>query len=404
MIPHLCTELLLAIGDEIFPADQMALRAVCRDLRSAIEPLFFASTPIIMDLGRILRNVLETKEVATGVDYAGWSKFGRTLVIRSLSVHVLGGPASQAAWVEHHLRHFLKSFRDLRSVHWTLVDSDFTWAQIIVADVLKPVYLGDLHIVNKTSDTIPFSVLAPLSNVRNLCVEGTIDQTFVNWMEKIVKKKHNLEGLRLPSASEGYAALYKTLQKTETHLKGLSVRRSEDALISYLASYSGLEELRIDHALDDDQADLFLTTALQRHKDSLVVLICPGYIEGKWSFGRHNIKLISELRHLITLEMTINSKEMGFGAESGVDIVRSFLEMSTSMVALRNIAILAAISRSSGGCGNAIERGIASTQERIDSAVDRFAAASADPAIHEMAEIHHLRVKAYDRPSMWFRF
>ncbi|KAJ7436273.1 hypothetical protein B0H11DRAFT_1755033, partial [Mycena galericulata] len=105
--------------------------------------------------------------------------------------------------------------------------------------------------------------------------------------------------------------IWDTLHQKSVHLQRLWVPTSNWKLLRYLASYSGLEELTITRASEDDCADFFFDSVVPRHRESLLVLNCPGSYEGRWSFDRRNIILISRLQHLHTLEMTVNWEDVG---------------------------------------------------------------------------------------------
>ncbi|KAJ7483786.1 hypothetical protein B0H11DRAFT_1723184, partial [Mycena galericulata] len=105
--------------------------------------------------------------------------------------------------------------------------------------------------------------------------------------------------------------IWDTLRQKSIHLQRLWVPTSNWELVRYLASYSGLEELTTTRASEDDCADFFFDSVVPRHKESLLALSCPGHYEGRWSFGRRNIILISGLQHLHTLEMTVDSEDVG---------------------------------------------------------------------------------------------
>ncbi|KAJ7500079.1 hypothetical protein FB451DRAFT_989874, partial [Mycena latifolia] len=83
-------------------------------------------------------------------------------------------------------------------------------------------------------------------------------------------------------------------------------------LLGYLASYSGAECLVLDRPNAGDRcasnriADLFYNTALSATTSSLVELYCPAGFESRWSFGAHNVDVISRLHRLTRLTMSVN--------------------------------------------------------------------------------------------------
>jgi hypothetical protein len=101
----LCEDVLAEIGTHVSPfaspeaffnssqiskTEQRSLRAVCRDARQAIEPLFFAEAPIVLDIRqpRLEESLLHLDALASGK--TAWARFGRTLCICYLSPGVTG--------------------------------------------------------------------------------------------------------------------------------------------------------------------------------------------------------------------------------------------------------------------------------------------------------------------------
>ncbi|KAJ6549048.1 hypothetical protein DFH09DRAFT_883762, partial [Mycena vulgaris] len=81
-------------------------------------------------------------------------------------------------------------------------------------------------------------------------------------------------------------------------------------LLAYLASYSGLEHLTITSDTGKEALAHAFFNSLLQHKDSLLALICPAYHEGEWCLGPYNLDIISQLRALQSLEMSVNSYDI----------------------------------------------------------------------------------------------
>ncbi|KAJ7115188.1 hypothetical protein C8R44DRAFT_550788, partial [Mycena epipterygia] len=95
------------------------------------------------------------------------------------------------------------------------------------------------------------------------------------------------------------------LQAKNIRLKEISAPATE-ALLRYLASYSGLQRVAFDYSDGDLLADSFFEEVLPRHKDCLRVLHCRAIYEGRWSLGPHNLQRIRQLRHLESIGMSFN--------------------------------------------------------------------------------------------------
>ncbi|KAJ6467690.1 hypothetical protein C8R47DRAFT_1325960 [Mycena vitilis] len=342
MISKLCVELLQEIGSQIPTADLESLRAVSRHFRAVIEPLFCASTTLVLKLKPGLDGGPSQLDIlATGT--TAWS-YCRRLKIESLKAPKYRKLSLGNEPMHNLLRSALESLSRLHSVHWTLRSSDGDWARNIVIDILNSCdSFFKLTLVTEMSSRFP--ALPPVSGVRILTIDPTtatwktLGDGFLPWVGKIIGSSPGLESLCMPG--EGYTEISEVLQDKKIRLKNIYIPRprisgsSEDLqpVLRYLASYSGLERLEM-QTLPAEGTILF-ETVLPRHVQSLVVLSCPARIEGRSSFGIHNIPLISQLRNLETLEMSVNSHDMAS------EIVVRFLQTAVRLPALRNIALVA---------------------------------------------------------------
>ncbi|KAF7345681.1 hypothetical protein MVEN_01587900 [Mycena venus] len=147
----------------------------------------------------------------------------------------------------------------------------------------------------------------------------------------------HLRSLRSLWLSYSSGKIWETLRIECIHLSEIHTDYVQQALLEYILSYSGLERLTNDGDEDDGNdgddddngrehleplVEEFFTTALPRHKESLVALSCRGVWEGKWSFGAHNVDLLSQLHKLKSLRMNVNVVSAGYAPPS-VTINRS---------------------------------------------------------------------------------
>jgi hypothetical protein len=116
-------------SSQISKTEQISLRAVCRDARQAIEPLFFAEAPIVLDIRqpRLEESLLHLDALASGK--TSWARFGRTLRICYLSPGATGVGQeltdaeelrSANARIAHLLPLALQSMRNVHSVQYVL--------------------------------------------------------------------------------------------------------------------------------------------------------------------------------------------------------------------------------------------------------------------------------------------
>ncbi|KAJ7455121.1 hypothetical protein FB451DRAFT_1407990 [Mycena latifolia] len=355
----LCMELLQEIGSLTSVPDQTALRAVSRHFRWAIEPLWFAANPIVLDLRRHPDVLLQQLKALAAGD-TGFSHISRKLVIRSLLPAVddqeCRGKVTYQR-IQKLLHPALHSLKAVQTVKWAVKENVPGWARAAVFDFLAT--------------------------------------------------SASLEVLRLPLPLCGFGDMWKMLQEHDVQLKEVHIAvANENAFLQYLASYSGLERLVIRNAVDVDAArvrlgDFFWESVVPRHANTLAALVCPAYWEGAWAFGTHNIALVSKLQHLDTLELTVNSDSRETGPLK--EMVVSFLEMASDMPALRTIAMLAAMPAPDEvrrGCGMRTWRHRSDVQKQIDEAAKSFGAAEQSATVARLIESHYRRSEAHARERL----
>jgi hypothetical protein len=108
--------------------------------------------------------------------------------------------------------------------------------------------------------------------------------------------------------------------RTSAHVSGSQVTLAEITtsvvtpdLFAHLASYSGLEKLTLKspdggrREQTNHLANSFFDATLPWHVASLTALSCPAAYESRFSFGMHNVDVLSLFRKLRTLEMSVNT-------------------------------------------------------------------------------------------------
>ncbi|KAJ7307684.1 hypothetical protein DFH08DRAFT_493158 [Mycena albidolilacea] len=177
-------------------------------------------------------------------------------------------------------------------------------------------------------------------------------------------------------------------------------------LFAYLSSYSGIEKLSLLHPdggsreKSDRLANTFFETVLPLHATSLVELSCPAGYESRFSFGTHNVHVISLLHKLESLEMSINAgavrevdKPDVWIDEDGTEIpifsigvsveaeqaeidpvVTLLLETAATLPFLRSLAINSAETESNRGawCGNGRIHHTGAVDAAIEKAMQAF--------------------------------
>ncbi|KAJ7173206.1 hypothetical protein C8R46DRAFT_991023 [Mycena filopes] len=149
----------------------------------------------------------------------------------------------------------------------------------------------------------------------------------------------------------------------QLRLKDLCVSTTISAeLLTYLASYTGLERLALVRAdggsrpKADSLADMFFGKVLPRHAETLVELACAAGYESRWSVGAHNIDAICNLPKLRSLAVSVNGAGV-CGVEPGCNAVDLLLNnVTTRLPSLQTLSISSASAQNMRGarCGNPI--------------------------------------------------
>ncbi|KAJ6578333.1 hypothetical protein B0H19DRAFT_1253579 [Mycena capillaripes] len=312
----LCENLLQEIGRQAAIPEQKSLRSVLKAARHAFDPLLFAATPIVVDMGDEIETSLAQLEIlATGQNV--WPLVARTLRISTISGTQLTAATAVARRVEELLCPTLQSLKNIR----TSTDTDE--AKSIVMDFLKTIdRLEEFTLVDDSYTDAHYALLdVESSNLHRLSVTAktriALDGSFsrrwpaaFHWTGMIVRKSPHLEQLVLPT-SYAWSEMCPILQSTDIYLKQISGACVTQELLAYLASYFGLERLKIQSAAGKEALAYPFFDTLLSHKHSLLSLQCPAYYEGEWCLKPYNLAIISQLHALQHLEMNVNSYDIG---------------------------------------------------------------------------------------------
>ncbi|KAJ6506199.1 hypothetical protein C8R47DRAFT_111015 [Mycena vitilis] len=398
MLSQIPADLLLEVASEISKTDQQALRAVSKSLQAAIEPFICESSSLVLDVNKYPRSGRCPSQLETlAAGATAWASC-RRLIIRSLV------PAGGTEGAFDHestqmlLRPALESLTGLRAIHWDFGkdEVDPEWAQSTVFEVLN--MRQDIHELSLRNTGDQLLGLRRLSHVRSLRV---LDVSYIYgrhmrtapWIPKLVRNIPSLDFVYFPR--DACAQICDTLLQENIWLKNVCIQRwDENSLLRYLASYSGLERLEIGYVDKETDAEMLFKTVLPKHAASLVALICPGYFEGSCSFQQRNIRLVSSMKKLETLEVSVNLSEIASDGSKGKrGIVELILEMAAALPALRRIAILASVDRGSR-CGVGIGRAMDRSQGRINQIMDVVGNTKRSAALTRLIATHHRRVES----------
>ncbi|KAJ6566617.1 hypothetical protein B0H19DRAFT_1257815 [Mycena capillaripes] len=404
MLLDLSVELLEEIGVQLAQKDHANLRAVCKDLGSAMQRLFFSS--LILRTGEEMQSengVEMLKALATGK--TGWSYYTRTLRIqpgpgtfpKTREQLALESNISEGEMQEL-LASTLKWMANVQTAIWAA--NNHGWETQTVCTFLNGLQaLSELKL--NIQGVVDLSSLK-ISGIRKFTFENpsyiscfsmntSSEPPLFQEISPIITE-NRLTSLHLAGASE-WTKIWRLLQ-SKTQLTEVTTSVVTPELFEYLRSYTGVQKLALLHPDGGNRdktnllADTFFETVLLRHATSLVELSCPAYFQSRFSFGPHNVDVISQLHGLTTLEMSINagrvrnkkrdksvrSRQVEI-EQSDIDpLVTLLLQTAPALPALRSLGIYSADTERNRGawCGNGRTSHRYPVDMAIETAVKKF--------------------------------
>ncbi|KAJ6598395.1 hypothetical protein DFH09DRAFT_57350 [Mycena vulgaris] len=338
------------------PWVQQLLRAACKQLHRAIDPIFFASRPAVLDARSCkpggYGGVSYLEALASGT--TGWSRYARRLEINNLELQFPGEHLEQA---QRFLRPALASLRpsiqaviwsDWRRYGWS-DESDPHGVRDTVVEFIESLPALD-EFQFRHGARPPKLSLAHLSGVRTLKLCAKSGALRTQPILQVIAHSRALSCLHLRSRSRGshWTDVWALLRAEKIQLAELSVTGGgSDALLTYLRSYAGLRHLTLSDSEDTiGSADIFFAHVLPRHAATLETLRCTAGSEGRWSFNARNVNALLGLHKLVILEMSANSSDVyQASTESHKNVVELFINLAVQLPTLRNLCLLAAGSR-----------------------------------------------------------
>ncbi|KAK7045058.1 hypothetical protein R3P38DRAFT_2882327 [Favolaschia claudopus] len=311
MLSNLSVELVQEIGKQLPRADHANLRAACKDLNVLIGPLFFEVLVLNTNTLLLSSDGVHLLETLAG-GKSGWTHHAKTLKISSGTPSTPYGEefAEQKLQISEHeaqnlLTRALAGLPNIRAATWCVFHVGATecgsmhWERATICP-------KSLHRFSLTSPNLDDSWYQDPDSPRKFVAYEQITQ--------LVAQNSQLTVLHLDTQDEWnriWAAL-RVNGNPEIKLREISSHVSLE-LFSYVASYSGIEKITLNYpdAGSENQSNLLADKffeALSRHASSLVELSCPAAYENRFSFGTHNVDVVSRLRNLGKLEMSINAR------------------------------------------------------------------------------------------------
>ncbi|KAJ6457911.1 hypothetical protein C8R45DRAFT_1032277 [Mycena sanguinolenta] len=325
MLLDLSVELLEAIAVQLTQPDHAVLRAVCKDLNTAVCPLFFSALVLKLKRHGLMDDTVQKLEaLASGA--TGWSSYAKTLRIDipvlsnyHLNIQVASVDNARLAGL---LGAALAALPRVQTVVYVHLDHGFLdWGQTTIFAFLNK--LDDLRELElNIPSTNNLSALHCVRGLRKFTLKSNYHDSSVRAMSATIStpgiaeliSQNQLHTLHLEGPAE-WSPLWRMLP-FGTHcmqLAELATNRVSEVLFSHLSAYSGLRKLTLvapdggNLNMSNRLADIFFTTVLPRHADSLVELTCAAAFEGRFSFGEHNVRGILQLQKLTRLEVSVNA-------------------------------------------------------------------------------------------------
>ncbi|KAF7351560.1 hypothetical protein MSAN_01588500 [Mycena sanguinolenta] len=356
MLLDLSVELLEAIGAQLTHTDHAVLRQVCKDLNGAVCRLFFSVLCLKINQNGLSKDAIERLKVL-GTGETGWSHHAKTLRIIPDKM-ANEEPAHNDKLVDL-FASALASLSKIQIVVWHVAvhyQGPPRWEQTAILDFLNT--LSNLHDLElnipstfnisklKVQTLRRFTLKTPSWGVGRSWqpIPPQVYQGFVD----LIISQNQLNSLYLEGFTK-LSAVWRML-RSEPHktakLTEITTNVVTQELFDYLSSYSGLEKLTLKFPdggnVEESNrlADSFFETVLPCHFKSLAELSCPAAYESRFSFGTHNVDVVSSLHKLTKLEMSINA-----GAVQKViinPVVTLLLETVVALPALRSLTIVSA--------------------------------------------------------------
>ncbi|KAF7343918.1 hypothetical protein MVEN_01680500 [Mycena venus] len=359
MLSTLTIELLQEIAAELAMPEKKRLRAVCKDIGLAINPLFFSALVLNVNQLRQEIGLYILKALASGE--SGWSHYATSLrIIDSVSGTMQEIEAQQKRErrdisddaMHDLLVSALRSLTNIRSMSLYISKNEPVWRRDALLGYLAAApFLSELELI--TSFCGADLLLPSISNLHKLMIWASYCESvpLVEQTLRLVELNSGLTCLRLYGCPDVDAKVWPMLRQTGRHLKEIRAQYSIE-LLAYITSYSGIERLEVDNP-DGGDANAFFHKVLPIHAATLTELSCSASYECQWSFSVDTVDALLKLQMLTHLEMSINKADIA----DPVNAVECLLRTIPALPALTSLNICAANAESNRGarCGEPVD-------------------------------------------------
>nr|GAT53777.1 predicted protein [Mycena chlorophos] len=383
-LTDLSLELLQELITHVDEQDLAPLRLVSHHLTHAVDPRFFRT--LILLSNRLDAGMLEGVRMENRV----WGEYVREVVVAPGKAKADKARSSESSVeaerergmeieMEQQQRRMASALANLRNVHTVrlkITQNDPEWLMPTVFAALPHYALRTLDLIVDYADVVlpPFlydqletlSIVAPevyAPRRQQPVVEGPKPPTLSDQIAEIVAQNPGLRALYLIGRNE-WEDVYEVLLRDQRRLKLKTVQTDTltPKLLAYLQSYTGLERLRLLHhdatagsrEANDKEAEVFFSSVVPRHAETLRELRCVPAFESAWGFGAWNAGSFKLLRELRTLEVGVNEWGDRAGRVEWANPIPLLLHTVRALPHLTHFSIASTMSESARGasCGD----------------------------------------------------
>ncbi|KAJ7916870.1 hypothetical protein B0H13DRAFT_2658113 [Mycena leptocephala] len=269
--------------------------------------------------------------------------------------------------------------KSVRTAIWKVGGNDREWTRDVVSEFLSSLpVLNDLQLEVENGLDIALGPLRGLTRLKVATPYYHPTPLVPRIAKIIVQSRRSLTTLHLVGPSE-WSEIWTLLDPRGPSSPELTTNNVTPVLLAYLGSYSGLQRLKLQYPSGSSQsesdhlADTFFSLVVPQHIDSLTDLSCAAGYESRWSFGPHNVDVISQLSRLTSLEISVNAEDV-IDVEPGRNAVTLLLHTTTRFsLCATLLSSLADADRNAGArCGRPRMHHMGAVHKYMKAAVDAF--------------------------------
>ncbi|KAF7296379.1 hypothetical protein HMN09_01108000 [Mycena chlorophos] len=383
----LSVELVQEIAEHLKLPAQAALRTTCSTLCAALDPFVFSTLTIYVGRGTLKRDLSRLRALAAGS--TPYSQHARNLYIQEVTPFFWSSGSENDSEMEEEKESWrtglqevlgpaLNGLNGVQTVRWAGSSLDPEWVADVVVDALTKWQLRELVYESGMTETLPELDRISGAALRRLSVSiPSKPDVDARPLVTLLRNTPKLVSLSLSAPTDlDLDVLWRVLQTNSVHLVELSVTVVSLTLCDYLASYTGLERLVLPSvdasAVSRQLAGMFFERVLRHQSASIVELRLSPHYTSAWSFGTHNVDVLSSLAKLETLEIAVDPEYDDGRLTKNITLL---LDMVPQLRALRTLDIETTMDECYRGqfiCGNGMMGHYKAVERRMRAAFGRY--------------------------------